>query len=253
MKMALCLQGQPRVWKKGYEFLNKEIISKYDVDVFCHTWWSEDMIGQAYDSSPWSPPIYNVEPNLIPEISAAYNFKKFKYEKSKKFIPIRKYKIDGNHDLIYDSLCSRFYSLNQVLTLLKEYEQETNINYDWTIITRPDIGIYNWPDFSLSKYSKEHIYVSNYHYRRKYIYNDNLWVFGMDRKYDFINMFNDFDKNYDMQQNVKNTLYVQQLIDTELFEYYYITAETAMVFHLLFNGVLHKVFKLNELNYNVER
>ena len=253
MKIALCLQGQPRNWRVGYEFINKEIISKYNVDVFCHTWWSEDMIGEFYDSSPWSPPIYVVEPNLISEISVAYNFKKFKYEKSKKFVPARRYNIDGNHDAIYDAFCSRFYSLNQVLTLLKDYEKETTIDYDWVIITRTDIGIYNWPDFSLPKYNKEHIYVSNYHRGRKYIYNDNLWVCGKNRKYDFINMFNDFDKTYDMQLNVKNTLYAQQIIDTELFDCKYIGAETMLVFHLLFNGVLDKVKTIDELDYNVIR
>jgi len=38
MKIALCLSGQPRCVKQGYEYHKKNLLDRYDVDVFCHVW-----------------------------------------------------------------------------------------------------------------------------------------------------------------------------------------------------------------------
>lgn len=38
MKVALCLSGQPRSFEKGYEYIKKNLLDHYDVDVFIHTW-----------------------------------------------------------------------------------------------------------------------------------------------------------------------------------------------------------------------
>ena len=38
MKIALCLSGQPRCVKQGYEYHKKNLLDHYDVDVFCHVW-----------------------------------------------------------------------------------------------------------------------------------------------------------------------------------------------------------------------
>ena len=32
MKIALCISGQPRAYKKGYEDLKKYYLDKYDID-----------------------------------------------------------------------------------------------------------------------------------------------------------------------------------------------------------------------------
>ncbi len=38
-KVALCLSGQPRFHSgKSYDSLKREIINKYDTDVFIHSW-----------------------------------------------------------------------------------------------------------------------------------------------------------------------------------------------------------------------
>lgn len=38
IKIALCLSGQPRCVKQGYEYHKKNLLDRYDVDVFCHVW-----------------------------------------------------------------------------------------------------------------------------------------------------------------------------------------------------------------------
>lgn len=37
-KVALCLSGQPRSYKKGYEYHKRNLLDHYDVDVFMHSW-----------------------------------------------------------------------------------------------------------------------------------------------------------------------------------------------------------------------
>ena len=43
MKIALCFSGQPRSYEKGYEYYKKNLLDHYDVDVFIHTWDTDDM------------------------------------------------------------------------------------------------------------------------------------------------------------------------------------------------------------------
>ena len=38
MKIAVCISGQPRAYDKGYEYLKKNLLDHYDVDIFIHTW-----------------------------------------------------------------------------------------------------------------------------------------------------------------------------------------------------------------------
>jgi len=58
MKVALCLSGQPRFYRGGYEFIKEFILKEYggdDVDVFCHFWWDKEGEEVAFKAtSPWS-------------------------------------------------------------------------------------------------------------------------------------------------------------------------------------------------------
>jgi len=54
MKVALAFFGQPRFvdTPKVINTYKQTILNRYDTDVFCHTWWTED--GGEYDYSSWS-------------------------------------------------------------------------------------------------------------------------------------------------------------------------------------------------------
>jgi hypothetical protein len=43
MKIALCLSGQARSFQLGYEYHKKNLLDHYDVDVFIHTWYNDDL------------------------------------------------------------------------------------------------------------------------------------------------------------------------------------------------------------------
>ena len=51
-KIAICISGRPRYLEEGFQEINRYILSKYDCDVFIHTWWSSDMSNQAEQFSP---------------------------------------------------------------------------------------------------------------------------------------------------------------------------------------------------------
>ena len=78
MKVALCLHGQPRNWKPAVFSFNKYIISRYDTDLFGHTWWAEEQIGNTYNVGipGMKQKIYTVESNSIKELQNTYTFKK---------------------------------------------------------------------------------------------------------------------------------------------------------------------------------
>lgn len=38
MKIAVCISGQPRAYKQGYEYLKKNLLDHYECDIFIHTW-----------------------------------------------------------------------------------------------------------------------------------------------------------------------------------------------------------------------
>jgi hypothetical protein len=257
MKIALCLQGQPRIYKQGYDFLNTHLLSKYDVDVFGHTWWSEKEVGQYYDSAPWAPHNYRIEEDLPKKLNDLYHFKLFKYEESKSLKPTKKYNVGvpEQHDRIYDVLKSRYYSLKEVLTLLNDYENNNDINYEWTIISRYDIGIFS-PLPDISSLNSDKIYLSDYHKGRKYIFNDNFWIFGK-HKYIFKNLYDDFDKTYDMIQQLSTSEdlkpYENIVKNTELLNEKNLSGEIFMAFYLLFNGLLENVIQDPILNYNLIR
>jgi len=50
MKIALCIAGQPRGFLKAYEYVKRNLLDKYDVDVFIHTWTNNNLseIGKLY-------------------------------------------------------------------------------------------------------------------------------------------------------------------------------------------------------------
>ena len=60
MKIALCLSGQPRSFKQGYEYHKKNLLDHYDVDVFIHTWVDSPDLQELAEL--YNPVVMMVEP-----------------------------------------------------------------------------------------------------------------------------------------------------------------------------------------------
>lgn len=257
MKVALCLQGQPRNWKPSVPYMNSFLFSKYDTDVFGHTWWDKELIGKTYDVAPFAPQHkkYFIEANAVQELIDTYKFKKFKTDPPRKFLDGKQYKVGvpEKHDLIIDALKSRYFSLKSVLTILEEYEKENNISYDWVCISRYDLAIRLMP--MLITLHPHKFYVEDYmHHGRKWIMNDNFMIFGRKHKYVYKTLFDDFDKNWEMIKDIPKNMpdkYLQIIKGTELERCGVINGEEFMAFHLLFNDAIQDAVQTRELKIDV--
>ena len=55
MKVALSLHGQPRFYKEMWEQW-KQYVEELNVDMYIHTWWGDDMVGELYPCAPHAKP-----------------------------------------------------------------------------------------------------------------------------------------------------------------------------------------------------
>jgi hypothetical protein len=211
MKIALLLYGQPRNINnmKVINSHNNLIINKYDTDVFCHTYYSENGI-------------YTINPNLKKEtikcdkrnldiINNAYkpHLKVFKYdepldEPDNYRFSLDKEKINPNKfkneydlkianlittlyykciirksnefsmvtDLSLTNNISQLYSINKVNKMFEEYSNKYDIKYDFIIVSRYDFVIDSLPQ--LDTLDSDYFYIRNDHI----FFPDTIYIFN---------------------------------------------------------------------------
>lgn len=254
MKVAVCLKGQPRNYNVGFNSINKYFIQKYNADIFGHAWWDKNKVGQEYFHAPWATS-NKIPDNLDIILPQLYKFKSFQIESDKQFEIKQQYKIlpgiPQEHDRFIQILLSSYYSLKRVLELLENYEKENGFEYDWVFITRYDVGIFKFIE-DLSKLDKDKIYVSPMHKRRPYIFNDCGYLMS-NHRFVFKNMFDNFDYNYNKIINLAEDYKKEAHYDPELLRTTMLSGEGNIAFHFLFNGVLNKVVKHTDMDYNLIR
>jgi hypothetical protein len=130
MKIALCLSGQPRSYTKAYEYLNENLFSRFDVDVFMHTWY--------YDFFDYN------------SLLALYEPKKVKIEHKLKC------ELDESRRYSKYNVYSSLHSIKQSSILFESYEAENKFTYDWVIRSRFDFALNLIPDFN--SFDKKRIY-----------------------------------------------------------------------------------------------
>ena len=67
MKIALCLSGQPRGLAKAHEYVNKNLLSKWDVTVFAHVW--QDTSKDLAPLWMYEPKNFQLEEPINPDLS----------------------------------------------------------------------------------------------------------------------------------------------------------------------------------------
>jgi hypothetical protein len=170
MKVALLLFGQPRYIEnlKVFNSHLEHIISKYETDVFCHTYFDPD---HEFIPSCWSQikPI-KCNPNSIHIIEDNYKPKKIKVDAPKTFNisneivnSSRFKKFNFMNELNTSNLLSQLYSINCVSELFETYCNDTNTEYDFVIVARYDSIILEFP--SLFDLDSNFFYSMNHHPR----------------------------------------------------------------------------------------
>lgn len=158
MKIALCLSGQPRYLDDGYNQIYNNLLSKYDIDVFVHTWWDETEIGKKFVLSEKLK--YGreckIEEDTLDKIIRYYKPKIFYNETQKKFNIYE----DVNYGLLNPiSPYSMYYSIMKSNQIKSMYELDKEFKYDLVIRCRFDI-MFKTFNLDLNNLDSNLIYVS---------------------------------------------------------------------------------------------
>jgi hypothetical protein len=114
MKIALVLSGQLRSFQQGFNFIKKNLLDHYDIDVYFHTW-----------SKNW-------DDNVI----KLYNPKSFLVEDDSIFNEFKQYKIMSNNHPAKNTIM--MYRSIKYADMLRK---NSYINYDWILRTRFDFAL----------------------------------------------------------------------------------------------------------------
>ena len=151
MKVALCISGHLRKFDQTFNSLYKSILSKYNPDIFIHTW---DKLGFSCRFKTDS--VLNETSTKLSLINKLYNPKKLIIESSD-FVETLKQ--EGNKyapHLINEPkhvghMSSMFYKIYACNAIRKNFELENNISYDWIIRCRPDLLFHEKVDIPANK------------------------------------------------------------------------------------------------------
>lgn len=124
MKVALCLSGAMRTFRKTYPNLKKYLLDKYNPDVFISTWVLQD-----YNSSAVSEK----------ELTDFYHPKKINVAWTHSFVVDEIVEQRNFNKRNPQSVYSMFYRINDCNKLKMQYEMDGNFTYDCVIRFRPDI------------------------------------------------------------------------------------------------------------------
>ena len=200
MKVALLLFGQPRFLNdsrvvESFNYLK----SKFALDVFCHTWWSEEE--NTYTCSDWTNiKKCPVNEKTIEIIKNIYKPKKLKWEPSRTFktnSEIHKFILNKfpNHSLWTEkhanNIQSQLCSIQSVSRLFEKYKQD----YDFVILDRFDTYLKIEED--ISQLPRDAFYLSNIHQR----FPDMIFMYGTKFLDWSSNVYDDFS-DPDVYQNV---------------------------------------------------
>lgn len=133
MKLAICISGLPRSFKRTYDSLNKYILSQHDCDIFISTWefissndqakiYSQDGSVEEYISL-YKPKSYEVEKFTHDTLESLFNYTSLK-------------KTYG----ILPSLLPMSYKVYKTNKMRLEFETLNNIKYDAIVRTRSDLS-----------------------------------------------------------------------------------------------------------------
>ncbi len=150
MRVALCLSGQARFLPLSVEKLKWGVLEKNpDVDVFLHTWFSEDQAGKNYSSAQPAQDsvVGTAHPDTVRILLERYKPKKYVIEPQREF-PIAR-TLPSPPEANQEGLMSMFYSMWKANQLKQEYEDEHAFQYDCVIRTRYDLAYYDQLDLSL--------------------------------------------------------------------------------------------------------
>jgi hypothetical protein len=178
MKIALCLSGQARCVKQGYEFVKKNLLDGNDVTVFCHVWESPEVV----DIELYKPEALMIEKSLTNDLSKYTNVPP----------PQPNWKVKDPARAAWNLM----YSLKVANELKNVYEDENNMKFDWVIRSRYDFAL-NTP-IPFAELDSTKLYVPNCRMTPARDFGNDQFAFSSSENMDkYADGFNHIEKNYD--------------------------------------------------------
>ena len=133
-KIAVCLSGQPRTWKKCYSTWFDVMDGWGEVDYFCHLWnynsdssLSQYELGDTPDTLITAEEMHDIRETLHP--------KKLVFQPKKNDVILG----EGLANPVAPWAHSQFYSMWRVANLKRQYEIENDFEYDLVVRLRTDL------------------------------------------------------------------------------------------------------------------
>jgi hypothetical protein len=178
MKIALCLSGQARCVKQGYEFVKKNLLDGNDVTVFCHVWESPEVV----DIEFYKPEALMIEKPLTNDLSKYTNVPP----------PQPNWKVKDPARAAWNLM----YSLKVANELKNVYEDENNMKFDWVIRSRYDFALNTSIPFAELDNTK--LYVPNCRMTPARDFGNDQFAFSSSENMDkYADGFNHIEKHYD--------------------------------------------------------
>jgi hypothetical protein len=178
MKIALCLSGQARCVKQGYEFVKKNLLDGNDVTVFCHVWESPEVV----DIELYKPEALMIEKPLTNDLSKYTNVPP----------PQPNWKVKDPARAAWNLM----YSLKVANELKNVYEDENNMKFDWVIRSRYDFAL-NTP-IPFAQLDNTKLYVPNCRMTPARDFGNDQFAFSSSENMDkYADGFNHIEKHYD--------------------------------------------------------
>lgn len=157
MRIAVQMFGHLRTYKKCYKYLRRNLLDKYDCDIFMHTWSSLDHNTLTHHNNRMidNTSVYTLKSDLIKKITKISENLLIEDQIIKDIGNIRTI---HNLEVSIFGIKSMFYSMGKANELREKYAKKNDIVYDFVLFIRPDILLkkeFNIDFFIQSLSSKE--------------------------------------------------------------------------------------------------
>lgn len=228
MKVAACFSGQPRFINECSPSILKNVFQNYDVDVFAHLWFDEDLRTKPYKyggDGGWKD--QRISETAIDDFKKTYNPVDIIVEESCNFYdPYMEidFKVSQNRywkgslkepnymERQIKNTLSNFYSMSEVNRLKLRHEYRNKFKYDWVFKFRTDVQVHT--PINLSNYNSSSFNCTSTMQQPPHV-NDWTCFGGSDIMDVFMGVFPMFQRVFDLTKyNMDNcwdneTLHVQ--------------------------------------------
>ena len=230
MKLAVCFSGQPRFINECSPSILKNVFQNYDIDVFAHLWFDEDLRTKPYKyggDGGWKyqrisetaiddfKRIYDPVDILVEESCNFYDpYMENDFEVSQNRYWKGSLKEPNYMERQIKNTLSNFYSMSEVNRLKLRYEYKNKFKYDWVFKFRTDVNVHT--PINLSNYDSSSFNCTSTMQQPPHV-NDWACFGGSDIMDVFMGVFPMFQRVFDLTKyNRENcwdneTLHVQLL------------------------------------------